>query len=60
MKQLQRVYVPQFLAPSVNEMLVCLCESQVNKCLEMCLYRNYLSTSRFIRVYILGAEQKEE
>ncbi len=24
MKQLQRVYVPQFLAPSVNEVLVCL------------------------------------
>ncbi len=24
MKQLQRVYVPQFLAPSVNEVLICL------------------------------------
>ncbi len=27
MKQLQRVYVLQFLAPSVNEVLVCLGES---------------------------------
>ncbi len=27
MKQLQRVYVPQFLAPSVNKVLVCLSES---------------------------------
>ncbi len=26
MKQLQRVYVPQFLAPSVNKVLVCLSE----------------------------------
>ncbi len=30
MKQLRWVYVPQFLAPSVNKVLVCLRESLVN------------------------------
>ncbi len=31
MKQLQRVYIPQFLAPSVNKVLVCLRESLSSK-----------------------------